>query len=115
VIKSPNPSIFLIIVSILSTVFVFCAFIYSYPLTARYENTLKRILENSLIISVRYYAKTLILILVLLLEIGLFMWNLPMQIVGALIGPMILIYTVSGISKRIFQKIDSDNASRGEQ
>ena len=59
--------------------------------------------------------KTLILILVLALEVCLFMWNRPMQIIGVLVGPMILIYTASGISKRIFQKIDSDNASRGEQ
>jgi len=115
ILKSANPSIILILVSILSTVFIFCVFIYSYPLTSRYENTLKRILENSLIISVRYFVKTLILILVLALEVCLFMWNRPMQIIGALVGPMILIYTVSGISKRIFQKIDSDNASRGEQ
>jgi uncharacterized membrane protein YesL len=113
--KSSDPSIILILVSILSTVFIFCVFIYSYPLTARYENTLKKMLENSLIMSVRYFVKTLILILVLALEVALFMWNLPMQIAGVIIGPMILIYTVSGISKGIFQKIDSDNASNGEQ
>lgn len=115
VLKSPNPSIPVIIVSIISSVFVFCAFIYAYPLTARYENSLRRIFENSLRICVRYFGKTFILILVLLLEVGLFMWNVPMLIIGALVGPMILIYTASGISKRIFQSIDSENASRGEQ
>jgi Predicted integral membrane protein len=112
--KSSAPSVPLILVSILSAVFVFCAFIYSYPLLARYENTLKRTMENSIRICFRYFGKTAILIVVLLLEIGLFSWDEVMLVIGALVGPMILIYTVSGVSKRIFQQIDKDNGTRGE-
>jgi uncharacterized membrane protein YesL len=110
--KVEDPSVVLIIVSIVSVVIVFCSFIYSYPLLARYENTLKNTMENSLKISFRYFVKTLVLVLVLLLEIGLFTWNRTMLFFGIILGPMILIYTVSGISKRIFQNIDRDDESK---
>lgn len=108
VLASENPSIIFIIVSILSTVFIFCAFVYAYPQTARYDNSVKRILENSIRISFRFFGKTGILIVVLTLEVGLFVWNTPMLIFGALVGPMMIFYTISGISKRIFEKLDDE-------
>jgi uncharacterized membrane protein YesL len=111
--KADSPSLPLIIASLLSAAFVFCAFIYSYPLIARYENSLMNSLRNSFRICFRYFGRTLVLVLVLLLEIGLFSWNSTMLVLGALFGPMILIYTVSGISKRIFQDIDRKNAVEG--
>jgi uncharacterized membrane protein YesL len=106
ILKSPNPSVFFVIIGILSSAFIFCTFVYAYPQTARYENKLRYILRNSFRISIRYWAKTLILILTLAIEVVIFIWNLPMQIAGGLVGPMILLYTISGISKRIFQDIE---------
>ena len=35
------------------------------------------------------------------------------MIVGALIGPEFIIYTISGIAKRIFQKIERNNETPG--
>jgi len=107
-IKPDNPSVLVIVIGILSAAFIFAAFIYAYPLTARYDNTLRNTLENSVQICLKYFGRTLILLAVLALEIVLFVWNLPMMVIGVLVGPMILIYTVSGVSKRMFEKIDRD-------
>ena len=109
VIKADDPSVALIVVSIVSTAAVFSAFIYSYPLVARYRNTIAKTISNSARICFRYAGRTLILALVLLLEIGLFSWNGVMILIGALLGPMILIYTVSGVSKHIFKAIDRES------
>jgi uncharacterized membrane protein YesL len=111
VVKSDSPSIFLIIVSIVSTAFVFFAFLYAYPQVARYRTTVRRALMNSISISSRYILRTLLLVVLLALEIGLFWWNLVMIVIGVAIGPMILIYTVSGISRRIFRDIEGSGGS----
>jgi uncharacterized membrane protein YesL len=112
VVKASDPSVALIAVSIVSTAVVFCAFIYSYPLVARYRNTVVKTISNSTRICFRFIGRTLVLALVLLLEIGLFSWNGVMILIGALIGPMMLIYTVSGVSKRIFKAIDGESGKR---
>ncbi len=111
--KTGDPSVILIVVSIVWSVVVFAAFIYSYPLIARYQNTLVKTVSNSARICLRFFGRTLILAAVLLLEIGLFSWNEVMIFIGVLIGPMILIYTVAGVSKRIFKVIDRENANNG--
>jgi uncharacterized membrane protein YesL len=111
--KAGDPSVILIVVSIVWSVVVFIAFIYSYPLIARYRNTVVKTISNSTRISLRFFGRSIVLALVLLLEIGLFSWNEVMIVIGALIGPMILIYTVAGISKGIFKVIDRESGERG--
>ncbi len=114
VVGSSDPPVLAMIAGILSAAFVFCSFIYSYPLIARYENSLKNSMRNSIRISYRYFAKTLVLVLVAALEIALFSWNETMILFGVAVGPMILVYTVSGVSKRIFQDIDRKNGADGQ-
>ncbi len=110
--KATDPSVVSIVVSIVSTVVAFCAFAYSYPLIARYRNTVVRTISNSARICVRYAGRTFILVLVLLLEVALFSWNGVMIVIGVLIGPIILVYTVAGVSKRIFRAIDQESGKR---
>lgn len=107
VIKSADPSFLLIVISIVTTAFVFFAFVYAYPITARYENSTGKILGNSVKLCFRYPGKTFILLIVVVLEAGLFIWNTPMLIAGILVGPMILVYTIGGIAKRIFLSLES--------
>ena len=49
------------------------------------------------------------LLLILVLEIGLFVWNNKTIILLVLIGPMVCIYTVAGTSRKIFAEIDDRN------
>ena len=85
-------------------VFVFCAFVYAYPLTARFENTLVKTLQNSVLLSFRYPFRTLLLLLILALEVGLFFWNTTMFFFGLVLGPMVLLSTVAGIARGIFKE-----------
>jgi uncharacterized membrane protein YesL len=105
-----DPPLLVVLAGIISVVFFFCAFVYAYPLLARYETGPIRAMKNSMRISIRYPGRTFIILLLLGLEIAVFTWNGPMLVAGALAGPMILIYTVCGISKRLFQAIDRGRA-----
>jgi uncharacterized membrane protein YesL len=99
-----DPPILLLCISFVSLVFVFCAFVYAYPLTARYENTLVKTLQNSVLLGFRYPGRTLLLVLLLVLEIGLFAWNTTMFFFGLILGPMVLLTTVAGIARGIFKE-----------
>lgn len=103
-----NPILFLII-GIVSIVLAVFALLYSYPLTARYENTLFRIINNSIDISRKYVGRTILLAAILCVEFILFQYNATMLFFGILLGPGFMIFTVASFSKRIFLLIEKDN------
>ncbi len=109
--KSPDPPLWLLIACIVSSAFAFATFAYAYPQAARYRSGIGRILQNSFRISVRYPLRTLVLALVVALEIFLFSRNPVMAIFGVIAGPMILVYTISGIALPIFRIIDRESGS----
>ncbi len=96
-------------IAIISTAIVIAALLYVFPLTARYENSIVNTIKNSFHISVYFFGKTLFILFIVALEIALFMWNKWLVLVGVLIGPMIVIYTIAGMGKKIFLKIEQDN------
>lgn len=102
-----NPIMFLII-GIVSIAIVIVALLYSYPLLARYENTLFNTIQNSIEISKKYFGKTLLLVLILAFEVLVFQFNTTMLFFGIIIGPGIYIFTIAGMSKRIFQEIEKE-------
>lgn len=105
-----NPILFLII-GMFSAALVVCALLYSYPLLARYENTLVRTIQNSLDISRKYFGRTLLLIIVVALEWVLFQFNMTMLFFWFLIGPGFMIFTIAAFSKRVFLIIEKEAAS----
>lgn len=104
--KTEKPSIALCVAGILSAAVVWCALVYAYPLAARYENTLPNHLRNSFALAMRNPLRTFILLLVCAFEVAVFSWNVLMMIFGALAGPMILVYTVSAVARKIFDKAE---------
>ncbi len=103
-----NPMIFLI-VGIVSTILVVSALLYAYPLSARYENTLFRTINNSIEISRRYFGRTLMLVVVLGVELIVFQYNATMLFFAILLGPGFMIFTVAAFSKRLFLLIEKEN------
>lgn len=103
-----NPILFLII-GIVSIVLAVSALLYSYPLTARYENTLFRIINNSIDITRKYVGRTILLAVILCVEFILFQYNATMLFFSILLGPGFMIFTVASFSKRIFLLIEKDN------
>lgn len=96
------------IAGVFTTAIGVVALVYAFPLTARYENSLFNNLRNSMRISMRYFLRSLLMWLALAAELVIFLWNTYTQIVGLLIGPMVMMLTVSGFAIRIFHDIEKD-------
>ncbi|MCI7790134.1 MAG: YesL family protein, partial [Lachnospiraceae bacterium] len=102
-----NPIMFLIIGMVSCFIVILCL-IYAYPLMARYENTLVRTIQNSYRIARKYFGRTVMLAFVLAVEYVIFQFNTTMLLLGIAVGPAIMIFTIAGISKRIFQEIEKE-------
>ena len=107
--KVESISIFFIMFAILSSAIFLFSLIYAYPLTARYENTLMRMLKNSFRISMKYFVRTLAMIFLLAVLILAFMWNYTTIFLGVIIGPAALILAVCLFARPLFEKIEEDN------
>lgn len=103
--------------------FVFgMSFIYAFPLSARYENTLIGTLKNSVNIATRYFLRTLLLAAVLAVEIIVFIFNYTTLFFCLLIGPACIMLTVSGFALYFFKEIEKEpgavqekNAGQGKE
>lgn len=103
-----NPIIFLI-VGIVGTFVGVCGFLYAYALTARYENTVMNTLKNSFDITIRYFGRSFVTVLVCLVLYVILNWNALMLLFFALIGPACIIYTISGTALYVFKDIEKKN------
>lgn len=110
--KSEDPSIALIVVSIVSFAAVFFSLLYAYPLCAKYENKFYKHIQNSFLLATQHFGKTLLLLLVLAVEIGACLWNKVTLILLLIVGPAIFMFTVAGTAKKIFaindQRVQSE-------
>ncbi len=106
-----NGSILILIVAMLTTFLFVFSLAYAYPLTARYVNSVPRILKNSFRISMKYIGRTVAMLALVALELAAFNWNLTLIFIEVLIGPACIAYTMSAFAKAIFIKIEKDNAS----
>lgn len=89
--------------------FVFgMSFIYAFPLSARYENTLIGTLKNSVNIATRYFLRTLLLVAILAVEVIIFIFNYTTLLIGALIGPACIMLTISGFAIHFFREIEKE-------
>ncbi len=99
-----------LVIGIIAIFFAYMHLVYAFPLLARYENTVVNTLKNSYSIGIKYFGKTLFLFFILVLEVVVFLWNTPTEILGIAIGPACIIYTISGIAKPFFMNIEKENA-----
>lgn len=80
--------------------------VYAFALLARYENTVMNCLINSFRLSMKYFGRTLILIAVLIIEFVIWFWNYTTIFVGLLIGPVCVMFTISGTAMYIFRDME---------
>ncbi|MBR4223221.1 MAG: YesL family protein [Oscillospiraceae bacterium] len=111
-IHAENGVVFLIIAMIAIYVFTF-SLLYAYPLIARYENTLINTIRNSFRMSMKYFFRSLLLAVAVAAEIALFIWNGTTIIIGIIVGPVLVMYTISWVANGIFDKIEKDNRGEG--
>lgn len=105
-----NPMILLIMGMVAAFVFLLC-FLFAFALQARYENSLINTLKNSADICVRYFVRTLTLIIALGIEVAFFLWNSTTWFFGLLLGPACLVYTVASYAKIFFREIEKEPGS----
>lgn len=86
-------------------------FLFAFALQARYENTILHTLKNSADICIRFFVRTLLLIVLLILEVFIIFWNSTTLYFGILIGPAAMIYTISGFARFFFQEIEKEPGS----
>lgn len=103
------------VIGVLAIFLAFMHLVYAYALLARYENTIVNTLRNSYSIGLRYLPKTFGLFLVLVLECAVFMWNFTTLLLGVLIGPACIIFTISGFARPLFRLVENDNEERAAQ
>ena len=111
--KVENVSIFVIMFMMVSVAVFIFTLLYSFALTARYENTLMHILKNSFRISMKFFVRTLALVVLLVVEVLAFMWNYTTIFIGLIMGPALMILTVCLFARPIFMKLEGD-AKSGE-
>ncbi|HHT89031.1 MAG TPA: YesL family protein [Clostridiales bacterium] len=98
----------LLIIGILAGVYFLLSLLYAYPLSARYQNTLRNTLNNSFQISIKYIGRTLFLLFIIAFVIVFCLYNTTTIFFGILIGPTFIMFTVSVFSLRIFKQIEKD-------
>lgn len=101
--------ILLCMIGILAGVVFFFSLLYTFPQAARYHNTIKQMMKNSQQITIRYFGKTLFLLAILFVEVFLGMFSTTTLFFAILIGPVVLIYTISGFSIQIFEKVEKND------
>ncbi len=102
-----NP-IYLLAFGIVAAFIFIMAFIYAFPLSARYENTLIGTIKNSVNIATRYFLRTLALVAVLAVEVVVFLFNSTTMFFGILIGPVCIMFTISGFAMHFFREIEKE-------
>lgn len=96
-----------VILGILSAFLFGIAIIYTYPLLARYENKLLKTIRNSMRIAMRYFGRTIFLVVILVIEyIIFFRFTNITLLIGILVGPATMILTVSGFAMYFFREIE---------
>ena len=83
-------------------------FLYCFALSARYENSFIGTLKNSNRIFIRYFLRSMAIVLVVAVEIVIFTWQPVTLFLFALIGPASIFLTVSGMALPIFRLIERD-------
>lgn len=106
--KLPESPVVFLIFGMFGTALCVASFLYAYALTARYDNSVRNTLKNSFRISVRYFGRTLLLLLVLAVELLVWWFNSTTIFLGLLVGPATCILTISGPAMHIFRAIEKE-------
>lgn len=97
--------LFIVITAVTAYLLLFSQ-LYIYPLLARYDNTLFKSLKNSFDISMKYFGRSILLVVVLAAEFVIIFWNYTTMFIGLLLGPAFVIYTMCAMALPLFRKIE---------
>lgn len=101
-------STLLLIGGIIVSFFTFLYFVFAFPLSARYENTLFHTIKNSEMIAIRYFGRTVFLTALLAIEAFVFLWfsETFFNLFIFIVGPICFMLTISQTAMRCFREIE---------
>ena len=115
IVKSEDKNILIIGGALIATLILIIINFYSYPLIARYSNTLKNTIRNSAGITAQHFKTTMLTIVVAAAEIAI-MFIVPLvTLIGLFFIPELVIYTISKTAKPIFEEIENPPAPQPEE
>lgn len=100
-----NSLLFLITGIIAAYVFTF-SLLYVFPLLARYENTVLNCLKNSFRISMKYFLRSLLLVIIVAFEAAVMFWSRKTLILLVVAGPAFINLTVCSFALIIFRELE---------
>lgn len=109
--KMPDNPMAPLIFGIVMIFLVLMGFVYAFALSARYENTLIRTIQNSVAIATRYFVRTLFLFFLIAIELVLMFFNYTTLFIGLLIGPACIFLTISGFAVSFFREIEKEDGA----
>ncbi|MDE5742464.1 MAG: YesL family protein [Oscillospiraceae bacterium] len=99
-------AVFFLIIGIVAAYILGFSLLYAYPLLARYENTVMNTLKNSFRISMKYFLRSLLLVLLVAFELAVMFWTPETLILLVLVGPAFVMLTVSSFAMIIFRELE---------
>lgn len=106
--------LFLITGIVAAYIFVF-TMLYAFALLARYQNTLLNTLRNGFNISMRYFLRSMLLVIIVAIELAAMLWNTKTMILIVIIGPAFVMLTVCSVAINIFRDIEIKNPESVER
>jgi len=102
-----DPSFLRIIGAILYTIFAILLNFFTFPLIARYSNTLANVIKNSISIFVQFFKPAVKCVLITAIEVLVIVFSRYAFFVAMLFMPAIIIYTISCSAKDFFEELEN--------
>lgn len=99
---------FLIIGALIYTLIMTFAVIYTFPVISHYENTFKKQIRNSIIISLQNFSTTCFLILFAALCVIVWTLNKYTMIAGLFIFPVVIFFIICSKLNPIFKRLEEN-------
>lgn len=99
-------SVIIVIGAAIISLIIVVLFLYTFPLVARYNNTIKNIFRNSLGMSFTYLPKTVCIIIIAAAFYVVFSWSIYTVIAGVFFVPGLFIYIMSRYVMVMFTQME---------
>lgn len=104
--KAQDHQVVFLIIGILAVYIFTFSLLYVFALLARYENSLLKSLQNSFNISMRYFLRSLLLVVIVAFELAVMLWTPKTMILLLIGGPAFVMLTVCSVAINIFRDIE---------
>lgn len=92
--------------ALIYTLIMLLVVIYAFPVISHYKNTFKKLVKSAFGISIQFFSKTILLILIVALYIFLWGFNYGTMVIGSFIFPVAIFFTICARVNPIFKQLE---------